>query len=651
MRHDGKPVPSAPPHRHDREPSARRRRGGRRLRRRTAGTSPRADPRRRRHGSSRTCPTPARSSRPPWSPAARVRDPELAAETTQVGDALRDILDRDGRRRRRSTDERPDRHRRSGDHRASTSTCTTQRARPRPSRRCARSPPAPRACAASPTSAATRPTGSPRSSPRSTASAATPRRPTTASIIRPARSARRRRSAPTPTTAWRTAGAILGLAVAGRGGRGHRDHRQDLARTSRNSGTAMLAQGPPQIGHRRWHAARFLGRVRRPDPPQQEGLPAPHQGPAQLRRRRHRTHRHRRPRPLHLPSSARRTADERKIIAARARSWAARPVVVGDLVSPGRRRHPASPDTLARIVEIEERQHAAAPQRRRHGPGRAGDRGQRRPAGDRGRAPPTPSRGPASSTGPWSPRTTPASSRCCCVTKADVKDPAELLSNYRHLDFPVIISKTADSAASGIDARSDDGLSARLDKDAVAQLRGYLDGKVTVMLGHSGVGKSTMVNALTGAERATGGVNAVTGRGRHTSSSALALKSTMPRPAAGSSTPRASAPSAWPTWTRTGSSAPSPTWNRAPTIANAAASTTPPPSTAASTPGLRPGTRDPPDRHGWRPCAGCWAPTRGWKRRKRRNWAPCRRRCRSPGPRRSAAASRRAARFDGSLEP
>ena len=33
-----------------------------------------------------------------------------------------------------------------------------------------------------------------------------------------------------------------------------------------------------------------------------------------------------------------------------------------------------------------------------------------------------------------------------------------------------------------------------------------------------------MVNALTGAERATGGVNAVTGRGRHTSSSALALK-------------------------------------------------------------------------------------------------------------------------------
>ena len=33
-----------------------------------------------------------------------------------------------------------------------------------------------------------------------------------------------------------------------------------------------------------------------------------------------------------------------------------------------------------------------------------------------------------------------------------------------------------------------------------------------------------MVNALTGSTRATGGVNTVTGRGRHTSSSALALR-------------------------------------------------------------------------------------------------------------------------------
>ena len=45
-----------------------------------------------------------------------------------------------------------------------------------------------------------------------------------------------------------------------------------------------------------------------------------------------------------------------------------------------------------------------------------------------------------------------------------------------------------------------------------------------MLVGHSGVGKSTLVNALIpDADRAVGTVSPVTGRGRHTSSSAVAL--------------------------------------------------------------------------------------------------------------------------------
>jgi ribosome biogenesis GTPase len=89
------------------------------------------------------------------------------------------------------------------------------------------------------------------------------------------------------------------------------------------------------------------------------------------------------------------------------------------------------------------------------------------------------------------------------VTKIDLADASKLAKRYAPLDVPVIQRSKA---------------------DPVDDVRAVLDKKVSVLLGHSGVGKSTLVNALVPeAERTTGSVNAVTGRGRHTSSSAVAF--------------------------------------------------------------------------------------------------------------------------------
>jgi len=96
------------------------------------------------------------------------------------------------------------------------------------------------------------------------------------------------------------------------------------------------------------------------------------------------------------------------------------------------------------------------------------------------------------------------------LTKADLADPQEFLRGYAALDVPYLVTHTEDGehgALIGLDA-----------------LREALADRVTVLVGHSGVGKSTLVNALVpGAARAVGEVNDVTGRGRHTSTSAYAL--------------------------------------------------------------------------------------------------------------------------------
>jgi ribosome biogenesis GTPase / thiamine phosphate phosphatase len=108
------------------------------------------------------------------------------------------------------------------------------------------------------------------------------------------------------------------------------------------------------------------------------------------------------------------------------------------------------------------------------------------------------------------------------LTKADLADPAGFLAHYEALDVPHVISRS--SGRSDGD-RDEAGLGELLDAAAVERVQHHLAGRVSVLVGHSGVGKSTLVNALVpDAHRSTGAVNAVTGRGRHTSTSAVALE-------------------------------------------------------------------------------------------------------------------------------
>lgn len=95
------------------------------------------------------------------------------------------------------------------------------------------------------------------------------------------------------------------------------------------------------------------------------------------------------------------------------------------------------------------------------------------------------------------------------VTKIDVAPIPDFMEKYAALGVEIMTTSSHDSER----------------PLQVADIAALLKDKISVLVGHSGVGKSTLINELVPeAGRLTGDVNDVTGRGRHTSSSAVALE-------------------------------------------------------------------------------------------------------------------------------
>lgn len=90
------------------------------------------------------------------------------------------------------------------------------------------------------------------------------------------------------------------------------------------------------------------------------------------------------------------------------------------------------------------------------------------------------------------------------MTKCDLADPKDFVENFSGTNLKII--QTSKQSPN------------------LGELKELIAGKKSVFVGHSGVGKSTLINLLapdTG--RATGEVNEATGKGKHTSSSAVAI--------------------------------------------------------------------------------------------------------------------------------
>lgn len=89
-----------------------------------------------------------------------------------------------------------------------------------------------------------------------------------------------------------------------------------------------------------------------------------------------------------------------------------------------------------------------------------------------------------------------------CLTKSDLADPEEFAAEFKDLNVRVVLAGVSEPLEAAQEITKD---------------------KVTALVGHSGVGKSTLVNRLVpDAQRETGEVSGV-GKGRHTSTQSVAL--------------------------------------------------------------------------------------------------------------------------------
>jgi ribosome biogenesis GTPase len=93
-----------------------------------------------------------------------------------------------------------------------------------------------------------------------------------------------------------------------------------------------------------------------------------------------------------------------------------------------------------------------------------------------------------------------------CITKTDLGPPDPVYDAYAHLDLQVIRSSRGDR------------------EQTVRELRTRMHDRTTVLVGSSGVGKSTLVNELVpDATQRIGEVSERTGKGQHTTTAAVAL--------------------------------------------------------------------------------------------------------------------------------